>query len=67
MKLQQIYNATYNYFAEEDVWPQLIPYNPEWKEYLDQDIKKVYEKGKKDGTKRKQKNNKIKKLSKQLC
>ena len=41
MNLQPIYNAVYNHFAEEIVWPQLIPYNPEWETYMDGDIKKL--------------------------
>lgn len=49
MKLQQIYNATFNHFAEKKLWPQYMAYNPEWELSPNVSIKNAFDLGKKDG------------------
>ena len=50
MNLQQIYNATYNYFAERSLWPQSISYDPEWEFSEIDKVRNAFNLGKRDGT-----------------
>ena len=54
MNYQSIYNATYNYFAEENLWPQFISYDPKWEFSTDENIKHAFCLGKRDGILNKQ-------------
>lgn len=51
MNLQQIYNATYNHFAEKEIWPQYIDYDENWKISRNDNIKHAFDIGKRDGLK----------------
>lgn len=49
MELQQIYNATYNYFSEDNYWPQLVDYDKRWEISNDEDIKNAFLKDRSEG------------------
>lgn len=49
MNLQQIYNATYNHFVEEEWNPQYVKYDENWEKSNNKDIKNAFEFGKWDG------------------
>lgn len=50
MNKQQIYNATFNHFAEGEYWPQSIKYDSSWEFSTNRDIVEVFTKGRRDGT-----------------
>lgn len=49
MNRQQIYNATFNHFAEGNYWPQSIQYDSQWEFSINPDIVEVFTKGRRDG------------------